>query len=123
MPNGQAAKSGLNKSLQDAAFGQFIQVLEFVAWKLGKRVIKVNPKGTSQYCWGCLNPVSKTLADRWHSCECGQELDRDYNSALLIKKIGLLSQQEEDITSVKTAIRYLKNSGVCEESRLILLRN
>ncbi|NEO54546.1 MAG: transposase [Okeania sp. SIO3B5] len=50
LPNGQSAKSGLNKSLQDAAFGQFIQVLEYVAWKLGKRVVKVDPKGTSQHC-------------------------------------------------------------------------
>ena len=100
-PNGQSAKSGLNKSLHDAAFGQFVQILEYVAWKLGQRIIKVDPKGTSQYCWECLNKVSKSLSERWHSCaKCGQELDRDYNSALLIQKIGLLSTQGEDITSV-----------------------
>ncbi len=39
LPNGQSAKSGLNKSLQDAAFRQFVQVLEYVGWKLGKRII------------------------------------------------------------------------------------
>ena len=100
-PNGQSAKSGLNKSLHDAAFGQFVQILEYVAWKLGQRIIKVDPKGTSQYCWECLNKVSKSLSERWHSCaKCGQELDRDYDSALLIQKIGLLSTQGEDITSV-----------------------
>ncbi|NEO51655.1 MAG: hypothetical protein F6K54_00195 [Okeania sp. SIO3B5] len=44
LPNGQSAKSRLNKSLQDVAFGQFIQVLEYVAWKLGKRVIMRRPK-------------------------------------------------------------------------------
>ena len=116
LPNGQSAKSGLNKSLQDAAFGQFIQVLEYVAWKLGKRVVKVDPKGTSQHCWECLNRVSKSLSERWHSCpKCGQELDRDYNSALLIQKIGLLSIQEEDITSVKTAVR----AYLTEESRVV----
>ncbi|MGD1703614.1 RNA-guided endonuclease InsQ/TnpB family protein [Dapis sp. BLCC M229] len=116
LPNGQSAKSGLNKSLQDAAFGQFVQVLEYVAWKLGKRIIKVDPKGTSQHCWECLNKVSKSLSDRWHSCpKCGQELDRDYNSALLIQKIGLLSTQEEDITSVKTALR----AALAEESRAL----
>jgi putative transposase len=38
--NGQAAKSGLNKSLTDAALGQFVKILEWVAFKLGKRVIK-----------------------------------------------------------------------------------
>ncbi|NEQ75709.1 MAG: transposase [Okeania sp. SIO2C9] len=81
LPNGQSAKSGLNKSLQDAAFGQFIQVLEYVAWKLGKSIVKVDPKGTSQHCWKYLNKVSKSLSECWHSCSnCGQELDRDYNS-------------------------------------------
>ncbi|NES65486.1 MAG: transposase [Okeania sp. SIO2D1] len=116
LPNGQSAKSGLNKSLQDAAFGQFIQVLEYVAWKLGKRVVKVDPKGTSQHCWECLRKVSKSLSERWHSCpKCGQELDRDYNSALLIQKIGLLSTQGEDITSVKTAVR----ASLTEESRAL----
>ncbi|GGA31913.1 hypothetical protein [Okeania sp. KiyG1] len=44
LPNGQSAKSGLNKSLQDAATYQFIQVLEYVAWKLGKRMITRRPK-------------------------------------------------------------------------------
>ena len=116
LPNGQSAKSGLNKSLQDAALGQFVQVLEYVAWKLGKRIIKVDPKGTSQHCWKCLRKVSKSLSDRWHSCpKCGQELDRDHNSALLIQKIGLLSTQGEDITSVKTAVRVF----LAEESRVV----
>ncbi|NEN88282.1 MAG: transposase [Okeania sp. SIO3H1] len=116
LPNGQSAKSGLNKSLHDAAFGQFVQVLEYVGWKLGKRIIKVDPKGTSQHCWECLNRVSKSLSERWHSCpRCGQELDRDYNSALLIQKIGLLSTQGEDITSHKTAVRV----SLAEESRVV----
>ncbi|NEP79913.1 MAG: transposase [Okeania sp. SIO3B3] len=75
---------------------------------------RVDPKGTSQHCWECLRKVSKSLSKRWHSCpKCGQELDRDYNSALLIQKIGLLSTQEEDITSVKTAVR----AYLAEESR------
>ncbi|WP_363267760.1 hypothetical protein [Okeania sp. SIO2B3] len=27
---------------------------------MGKRVVKVDPKGTSQHCWECLNQVSKS---------------------------------------------------------------
>ena len=50
LPNGQSAKSGLNKSLQDAATDKFLEVVEYVAGKLGKQAIKVNPKGTSQHC-------------------------------------------------------------------------
>ncbi len=98
LPNGQAAKSGLNKSIADAGWSQFIDILTFKAEKAGALVVKVDPKGTSQHCAICLNKVPKTLADRWHSCpHCGNEMDRDTNAALLIKKVGL------DIASLKNA--------------------
>jgi putative transposase len=104
--NGQAAKSGLNKSMTDAALGQFANVLKWVAQKLGKRVIEVDPKGTSQHCWACLNKVPKELSDRWHSCQCGEELPRDINSGLLIKKIGLICYSLGMVTaSVKNALK------------------
>lgn len=90
LPNGQAAKSGLNKSIADAGWSQFVDILTFKAEKAGQRVVKVDPKGTSQYCSTCLNRVPKELSDRWHSCpNCGTELDRDTNAAILIKKVGL----------------------------------
>ena len=44
----QSAKSGLNKSWNDAAFGQFFTILEYIAGKAGARVIAVNPAYTSQ---------------------------------------------------------------------------
>jgi putative transposase len=90
LPNGQAAKSGLNKSIADAGWRQFIDILAFKAEKAGRRVVKVAPKGTSQHCSNCLNLVPKELSDRWHSCPyCQIELDRDTNAAILIKKVGL----------------------------------
>jgi putative transposase len=33
LPNSQSAKSGLNKSWNDAAFGQFFTILEYIAPK------------------------------------------------------------------------------------------
>ena len=87
----------MNKSWLDAGHSQFFKVLEWVAWKLGKRVIKVNPWGTSQYCHACLNKVPKSLSDRWHSCPCGVELNRDENSGKLIKLLGL------GLASIQTA--------------------
>ncbi len=107
LPNNQSAKSALNKSMLDAAHGQFIQVLKFVAWKLGKTVKEVNPNGTSQHCWSCLNRVAKELKDRWHSCFCGEECHRDDNSAKLIKRIGIAGM---DIASLKTALGISKRS-------------
>ena len=75
LPHGQAAKSGLNKSMLDAAHGQFTTVIKYVAGKLGKSVVFLDPKGTSQNCLNCLNKVPKELSDRWHSCQCGESLD------------------------------------------------
>ncbi|MBE9181875.1 transposase [Oculatella sp. LEGE 06141] len=90
LPNGQAAKSGLNKSIADAGWSQFIDILTFKAEKAGQRVVRVDPKGTSQHCSACLNKVPKELSERWHSCSyCGNEMDRDTNAAILIKKVGL----------------------------------
>jgi Transposase and inactivated derivatives len=82
-----------------------------VAGKLGKSVVLVDPKGTSQR-WNCLNKVPKELSDRWHSCQCGEELDRDENSAKLIKKnctersrsIGLGYESGGGSTSLKKAL-------------------
>jgi putative transposase len=49
LPHGQAAKSGLNKSMLDAAHGHFTTVIKYVARKLGKSVVFVDPKGSSQH--------------------------------------------------------------------------
>jgi len=111
LPNGQSAKSGLNKSLLDAAHGQFATVLKYVAWKLGKNVATVDPKGTSQHCWNCLNKVPKELSDRWHSCQCGQELDRDENSAKLIKKMGINSESGGGTPSLKKVLAQRKKEA------------
>lgn len=91
LPNGQAAKSGMNKSFADAGISQFVnQILPFKAEKAGKRTMKIDPTGTSQHCCICLNRVPKDLSDRWHSCpECKAEMPRDTNSGMLIKKVGL----------------------------------
>ena len=51
-----------------------------MAGKLGKVVKEINPNGTSQHCWDCLDKVPKELKDRWHSCPGGEECHRDENS-------------------------------------------
>ena len=89
LPNRQAQKSGMNLSWLDAAHGQFVSILEWVAWKLGKLVIKLDPWGTSQFSSLCLQKTPKTLSDRWHQHECGISVHRDHNSARLIKSVGL----------------------------------
>ena len=101
VPNGQASKSGMNKSWSDNGVANFVQTLSQVAQKYGTRIIKVNPTGTSQYCSSCLNRVSKILSERWHYCDvCTLSCDRDYNSAVLIKKLAVGSSQDKKLPSL-----------------------
>jgi putative transposase len=102
LANKQAQKSGLNKSFVDAAHGQFVSILKWVAWKLGKQVIEVDPWGTSQHCYNCLKKTPKALSDRWHDCSCGVSIQRDHNSALPIEKVGL------GVASLKNALKGKK---------------
>lgn len=84
------ARTRLAKSILDAAWSQFITILEAVAVKRGVRVVKVNPYGTSQDCSSCGTKVSKDLSIRIHKChKCGLELDRDINAAVNILERAL----------------------------------
>jgi putative transposase len=53
LPNGAAAKSGLNKSILDAGWAQFASILVAKAEEAGRRVILVNPAYTSINCHAC----------------------------------------------------------------------
>ena len=88
LPNGAAAKSGLNKSIADAGWGLFQQFCLYKAEEAGRKVLFVNPRYTSQMCSGCGTVVKKELSERWHACACGCSLDRDHNAALNILRLG-----------------------------------
>jgi putative transposase len=92
LPNGASAKGGLNKSILDAGWGTFVQFCSVKAAWAGRTVLKVDPKFTSQVCSGCGQVRKKDLSDRWHSCDCGTELDRDVNAAKNILERGRRSQ-------------------------------
>jgi putative transposase len=53
LPNGAAAKSGLNTWINDAGWGMFQQFCLSTAEEAGRTVLFVNPKYTSQVCSGC----------------------------------------------------------------------
>ena len=81
LPNGASAKAGLNQSILDAGWGQFQACCVAKAASAGRQVVLVDPRMTSQRCSGCGAIVKKELDERWHSCECGTERDRDHNAA------------------------------------------
>ena len=77
-------------SISDAGWGQFVSILSYKAEYAGREFVQVNPNGTSQICSGCGATVKKSLSTRIHNCPaCGLSLNRDFNAALNIKRLGL----------------------------------
>ena len=71
-PNGGAAKSGLNRSILDAGWGVFLNVLHAKAESAGKVVVEVDPRNTSRRC-----------------AECGHTAHADVNAARTILRAGM----------------------------------
>ena len=87
----------LAKSIQDAAWNQFIQYLTYKAEWAGRKVVLVNPAYTSQTCSNpqCRYRQSMPLSERIFCCpKCQLTLPRDVNAARNILSVGLHTHQE-----------------------------
>jgi len=83
------ARSRLAKSMLDAAWGAFLEILTCKAASAGGQVIRVSPRYTTQKCSKCGELVRKSLSVRTHICaSCGYVADRDVNAAQNILKAG-----------------------------------
>ncbi|MGQ9483173.1 RNA-guided endonuclease InsQ/TnpB family protein [Chloroflexus sp.] len=65
---GMVRNHPLAKSINDAGWGLFMNVLRAKAARAGRVVREINPAGTSQTCAQRGEHVPKRLAVRWHSC-------------------------------------------------------
>jgi putative transposase len=84
-------KSGLNRSILDVSFGNFLNMMEYKTKFDGKTLIKVNRFfPSSKNCSNCGEKnTGLVLKDRFWSCSsCGFQHDRDVNAAKNIKKEG-----------------------------------
>ncbi|MGB3205944.1 MAG: transposase [Crinalium sp.] len=86
LSNGQAAKRGLNRSILDASWGDLISKIEYLAAKLGKVVLKVNPRHTSQTCsaCGCIDSANRDR-EKFICIDCGYFAHADLQAAINIK--------------------------------------
>ncbi len=94
----------LAMQVSDAGWSQFIQKLSYKAAEAGRKLIAVNPSGTSQTCL-CGARVSKRLSDREHICTaCGLASPRDLVSAQLILQRGLESPSGANVGAVRPSV-------------------
>ena len=85
------AKGILGKHTLDASFGQFVAILNWVAWKRDVFVAKVDKNYTSQICPNCgFHTGKKLLSEREHNCsECGYRTHRDVAAAQVLRNRGV----------------------------------
>jgi putative transposase len=105
------AASMLAGSIHDAGWAAFLAKLDYKAEGAGRRVVRVNPAGTTQRCSACGEDVPKTLSQRWHDCPvCGLSPSRDENAARDILRLGLsLAEQTWPVAaSISAEARLLE---------------
>ena len=73
----------LSKSILDASWGTFIELLKYKAKEQSKQVIEVGRfYPSTQLCSKCGNKQWMPLHLRIYACKsCGYEVDRDYNAS------------------------------------------
>ncbi len=115
------AKGMLGKHTKDASFGQFVTILNWVAWKRDVFVAKVDKNYTSQICPNCgFHTGKKLLSEREHNCpECGYRTHRDVAAAQVIRNRGLTqleshSSWKADLKGVEThMLGHSVSENVC----------
>jgi putative transposase len=82
--------NGMHRSIHDASWSKFIFMLSYKAQSAGRKLIKVDPRNTTQRCSACGSIVKKDLSVRVHECPyCGFSCDRDYNASRNILIVGM----------------------------------
>jgi len=105
----------LAKSIADASWGTFVNMLSYKVVTNGGQLIKVEPKYTSQTCSNCGRRVKISLSKRIFICECGLKINRDLNASININGRDGLSQT---YTLVGDCVRPSKKA-VVDEARTI----
>jgi putative transposase len=91
LPNGAAAKTGLNRSICDAGWGHFVSILRAKAEDAGRIWIEVDPRHTSNRCEACRHTAKENrLTQAEFVCKaCGHTAHADEHAARNILRAGL----------------------------------
>ncbi|MFB7911326.1 RNA-guided endonuclease InsQ/TnpB family protein [Kitasatospora sp. NPDC056076] len=92
LPNGAAAKAGLNKSISEAGWGVFLTILTSKAESAGREVIAVDPRNTSRTCPECGHVAAdnRPTQEKFHCVGCGHRAHADTVGAVNVLRAGLV---------------------------------
>jgi len=90
-PNGAAAKTGLNRSISDAGWGQFVSILRAKAEEAGRAWVEVDPRHTSHRCEARGHAAVENRVSQAEFCcrRCSHTAHADEHAARNILRAGL----------------------------------
>ncbi|MGW8887105.1 RNA-guided endonuclease InsQ/TnpB family protein [Streptomyces sp. NPDC055749] len=97
LPNGAAAKAGLNHSISDAGWGVFLTILHAKAESAGRNVIAVDPRNTSRTCPACghVAAENRPTQEKFHCISCDHQAHADTVGALNVLRAGLVRRDAQ----------------------------
>ncbi|MGW1091678.1 RNA-guided endonuclease InsQ/TnpB family protein [Streptomyces sp. NPDC002596] len=97
LPNGAAAKAGLNRSISDAGWGVFLTILTAKAECAGREVMAVDPRNTSRRCPQCGHTAkeNRPTQETFHCVSCGHTAHADTVGALNVLRAGLVRREAQ----------------------------
>ncbi|KPI13093.1 Ku domain protein [Actinobacteria bacterium OK006] len=97
LPNGAAAKAGLNRGIADAGWGVFLTILLAKAESAGREVIAVDPRNTSRECPECghVAKENRPTQEKFHCVACGHAAHADTVAALNVLRAGLARREAQ----------------------------
>ncbi|WP_089101834.1 RNA-guided endonuclease InsQ/TnpB family protein [Streptomyces hyaluromycini] len=93
LPNGAAAKAGLNRSILDAGWAQFLSILANKAESAGRHVIEVDARNTSRTCLACghVAKENRVTQAKFACTACGFTANADHVGATnVLNRAGLV---------------------------------
>ena len=116
----QKKNKGLNRSTQGLGnLSRFPQLLTYKADLVGKKVIRVDERNTSRACCCCGKLHDMPEWKRVMSCDCGNVIDRDRNSAINIMVRYLSLYAPDALSTFVDNLRtgFMRNCGSWNQSR------
>lgn len=95
LPNGAAAKAGLNRVVLDKGFGEIRRQLDYKTVWYGSKLLAENPAYTSQKCSECGHTEADNRKSQEDFCclECGHTENADLNAAKNILSAGIHTER------------------------------
>lgn len=125
LSNGASNKAGLNKSIKDAAWGQFLLIIHEKAESAVREVIAVNPKNTSRKCPECnyIDAANRPKQAVFKCVKCNHSGHADEIAALNILRAGLAhrNQFSDRERKVVCAVKHKHGVTRSRDSQLIMI--